>query len=106
MLRRLNPFLSYSPLLTLTPDILSRDMTPGFRAPDISLGFLFFVVEQLLTSKSSVMLGVNVNASTANNNRGLSVPIDFGTGVWPLLAIPWSLKEKRRSGREIPPGMK
>ena len=52
------------------------------------------------------MFGLNVNASTANNNWGLSVLIAFGTGVWLLLAIPWFLKEKRRTGQEIPAGMK
>lgn len=53
-----------------------------------------------------IMFGVNVNASTANNNWGLSVLIAFATGIWLLLAIPWFLKEKRRAGQEIPPGMK
>ncbi|KUJ16843.1 uncharacterized protein LY89DRAFT_669291 [Mollisia scopiformis] len=52
-----------------------------------------------------VLFGVNVNASTANNNWGLSVLIAFATGMWVLLAIPWFLKEKRRAGQEIPPGM-
>ena len=35
-----------------------------------------------------ILFGVNVNASTANNNWGLSVLIAFATGVWALLAIP------------------
>ena len=75
----MNPFLSYSTLLTFTPDVLSRDMTPALKAPETSLGFLSFVVEQLHTSKSSVMFGMNVNASTTNNNWGLSVLIALGT---------------------------
>lgn len=48
-----------------------------------------------------VMFGIDVNASTANNNWGLSVLIAFATGVWLLLAIPWFLKEKRRKGQEV-----
>lgn len=50
-----------------------------------------------------VMFGVNVNASVANNNYGLSVLIAFGSGVWLLLAIPWFVLEKRRPGQD--PGM-
>ncbi|RDL33695.1 Autophagy-related protein [Venustampulla echinocandica] len=52
-----------------------------------------------------IMFGINVNASTENNNWGLSVLVAFVTGVWLLLAIPWFLKEKRRAGQEVPPGM-
>lgn len=52
-----------------------------------------------------IMFGINVNVSTANNNWGLSVLIAFATGVWVLLAIPWFLKEKRRAGQVVPPGM-
>jgi len=50
-----------------------------------------------------IMFGINVNASTANNNWGLSVLIAFATGVWILVAIPWFLLEKRRPGQD--PGM-
>ncbi|KAK3712933.1 hypothetical protein LTR37_008818 [Vermiconidia calcicola] len=50
-----------------------------------------------------IMFGVNVNASQANNNWGLSVLIAFATGVWLLLAIPWFILEKRRPGQD--PGM-
>jgi MFS-type transporter involved in bile tolerance (Atg22 family) len=52
-----------------------------------------------------ILFAVNVNASTANNNRGLSVLIAFATGIWLLLAIPWFLKEKRRAGQEVPRNM-
>lgn len=48
-----------------------------------------------------IMFGINVNASTANNNWGLSVLIAFASGVWLLLAIPWFLKEKRRKGQDV-----
>lgn len=48
-----------------------------------------------------ILFAVDVNASAANNNRGLSVLIAFGTGVWVLLAIPWFLKEKRRAGQQV-----
>ncbi|KAK3708626.1 hypothetical protein LTR37_011348 [Vermiconidia calcicola] len=50
-----------------------------------------------------IMFGVNVNASQANNNWGLSVLIAFATGIWLLLAIPWFILEKRRPGQD--PGM-
>jgi MFS-type transporter involved in bile tolerance (Atg22 family) len=50
-----------------------------------------------------IMFGVNVNASTANNNYGLSVLIAFASGVWVLVAIPWFIWEKRRPGQD--PGM-
>ena len=52
-----------------------------------------------------VLFGVNVNASQANNNYGLSVLISFATGVWLLLALPWFILEKRRPGQSLPPNM-
>ncbi|MCJ1379828.1 hypothetical protein MMC17_002931 [Xylographa soralifera] len=52
-----------------------------------------------------ILYGVNVNASVANNNYGLSVLIAFATGVWVLLAIPWFVIEKRRPGQPLPPNM-
>ena len=52
-----------------------------------------------------VLFGVNVNASTANNNWGLSVLIAFASGVWLLLAIPWFVMEKRRPGQPLPRNM-
>lgn len=50
-----------------------------------------------------IMFAVHVNASTANNNWGLSVLIAFATGVWILVALPWFWLEKRRPGQD--PGM-
>ncbi|KAK1067459.1 hypothetical protein LTR74_006320 [Friedmanniomyces endolithicus] len=50
-----------------------------------------------------VMFALNVNASVANNNWGLSVLIAFASGVWLLLALPWFILEKRRPGQD--PGM-
>ncbi|KAI4127901.1 MAG: hypothetical protein LQ338_002986 [Usnochroma carphineum] len=52
-----------------------------------------------------VLFAVDVRASEANNNWGLSVLIAFATGVWVLLAIPWFVLEKRRPGQPIPPNM-
>ena len=52
-----------------------------------------------------VLYGVNVTASKANNNYGLSVLIAFATGVWLLLAFPWFILEKRRPGQPLPPNM-
>ncbi|CAL8581326.1 hypothetical protein XPA_007025 [Xanthoria parietina] len=52
-----------------------------------------------------VLFAVDVRASEANNNWGLSVLIAFATGVWLLLAIPWFVIEKRRPGEPIPPNM-
>jgi len=48
-----------------------------------------------------ILFAVDVTASTANNNWGLSVLIAFGTGVWLLLALPWFFKEKRRAGQSV-----
>ena len=52
-----------------------------------------------------LLYGVNVRASEANNNYGLSVLIAFATGVWVLLAVPWFVLEKRRPGQPLPPGV-
>ena len=57
----------------------------------------------ILATIVGVMFGVNVNASTANNNWGLSVLIAYASGIWILLAIPWFILEKRRPGQD--PGM-
>ncbi|KAF2209543.1 hypothetical protein CERZMDRAFT_113872 [Cercospora zeae-maydis SCOH1-5] len=55
----------------------------------------------------AVIVGIgfamNVNASAANNNYGLSVLIAFASGVWVLVAVPWFILEKRRPGQD--PGM-
>ncbi|GAB7363036.1 hypothetical protein MBLNU230_g3329t1 [Neophaeotheca triangularis] len=50
-----------------------------------------------------IMFGIDVNASTANNNWGLSVLITFATSCWLLLSLPWFWLEKRRPGQD--PGM-
>ncbi|KAF3386621.1 hypothetical protein F1880_000690 [Penicillium rolfsii] len=47
-----------------------------------------------------IMFGVDVNASTANNNWGLSVLIAFASGVWLLVSLPWFFFEKRRPGQD------
>ncbi|KAL8837614.1 MAG: hypothetical protein Q9170_002457 [Blastenia crenularia] len=52
-----------------------------------------------------IMWAVDVRASEANNNWGLSVLIAFATGAWLLLAIPWFVMEKRRPGQPLPPNM-
>lgn len=63
-----------------------------------SVGELF-----ILAMIVGIMFGLHVNASTENNNWGLSVLIAFASGVWLLLAIPWFVLEKRRPGQD--PGM-
>ena len=52
-----------------------------------------------------IMNAIDVRASQANNNWGLSVLIAFVTGVWVLVALPWFFLEKRRPGQKIPPNM-
>lgn len=47
-----------------------------------------------------IMFGLHVNASSANNNWGLSVLIAFATGVWLLVSLPWFFFEKRRPGQD------
>lgn len=58
----------------------------------------------ILAAIVGIMFGLHVDASTANNNWGLSVLIAFATGTWLLLSIPWFLLEKRRPGQD--PGKK
>lgn len=45
-----------------------------------------------------LMFKIDVNASEANNNWGLSVLIAFASGVWLLVSLPWFFLEKRRPG--------
>lgn len=52
-----------------------------------------------------ILFALNVNASQANNNWGLSVLIAYCTSWWILLAIPWFLWEKRRPGQPLPEGL-
>ena len=59
----------------------------------------------ILAAIVGVLYGVNVKASQANNDYGLSVLIAFATGVWLLLALPWFVLEKRRPGQSLPPRM-
>ncbi|KAJ5907655.1 hypothetical protein N7495_000337 [Penicillium taxi] len=47
-----------------------------------------------------IMFGLNVNASVANNNYGLSVLIAFASGIWLLVSLPWFFLEKRRPGQD------
>ncbi|KAJ5758684.1 Major facilitator superfamily domain general substrate transporter [Penicillium odoratum] len=47
-----------------------------------------------------IMFGLDVNASDANNNWGLSVLIAFASGVWLLVSLPWFFIEKRRPGQD------
>lgn len=47
-----------------------------------------------------IMFALDVNASEANNNWGLSVLVAFATGVWVLVALPWFFLEKRRPGQD------
>ena len=58
----------------------------------------------ILAAIVGVLYGVDVRASQANNNYGLSVLISFVTGVWLVLSIPWFFLEKRRPGQCLPPG--
>ena len=52
-----------------------------------------------------ILFALDVNASEANNNWGLSVLIAYASGVWMVLAIPWFWFEKRRPGQPLPPNM-
>lgn len=47
-----------------------------------------------------IMFGLDVNASDAANNWGLSVLIAFASGVWLLVSLPWFFLEKRRPGQD------
>jgi hypothetical protein len=59
----------------------------------------------ILAIIARILWGVKVNDSTHKNNWELSILIAIATGVWLLLAIPWFIKEKRRPGQKVPPGM-
>lgn len=52
-----------------------------------------------------VLFSLDVNASTANNDWGLSVLIAYCTAWWVVLATPWFVLEKRRPGQKIPAGL-
>jgi len=52
-----------------------------------------------------VLFALKVNASTANNDYGLSVVIAYTTSWWVVLAIPWFILEKKRPGQDIPSGL-
>ncbi|VUC26193.1 unnamed protein product [Clonostachys rosea] len=52
-----------------------------------------------------IMFGVNVDASTANNNWGLSVLVAFATAVWVVVSLPWFFMEKTRPGMMVPAGL-
>jgi len=47
-----------------------------------------------------IMFKIDVNASDAKNNWGLSVLIAFASGVWLLVSLPWFILEKRRPGQD------
>lgn len=52
-----------------------------------------------------IMFGIDVNASTAKNNLGLSVLIAFATAVWLVVSLPWFVLEKKRPGMQVPVGL-
>ena len=58
----------------------------------------------VLAAIVGVLYGVDVRASQAANDYGLSVLIAFVTGVWLALSLPWFFIEKRRPGQSLPPG--
>lgn len=59
----------------------------------------------ILAIMVGILFAIDVNASTENNDWGLSVVIAYCTSWWVLLAIPWFVLEKHRPGKDIPPGM-
>lgn len=52
-----------------------------------------------------ILYALNVDASNANKNRGLSVTIAFISGLCALFSLPWFIMEKRRPGQSLPAGM-
>lgn len=79
-------------------DMMKRSQLANIAFYVQSVGEIFILVVIV-----GVMFGVDVNASTQNNNWGLSVLIAFATGVWVLVAIPWFIFEKRRPGQDPAP---
>jgi len=52
-----------------------------------------------------IFSAVHSNASTENNNWGLSIFNAFGGAAELMLAVPWFILEKRRPGQPTPAGM-
>lgn len=59
----------------------------------------------ILAIMVGILFALDVNASVANNNFGLSVVIAYCTAWWVVLAIPWFILEKHRPGQAIPAGL-
>ena len=51
-----------------------------------------------------ILYAVHSNATTANNDWGLSILIAWSSTSWLVLAVPWFVLEKRRPGQPLPPG--
>ncbi|MCJ1471010.1 hypothetical protein MMC07_009658 [Pseudocyphellaria aurata] len=51
-----------------------------------------------------ILYALNVKASVANSNWGISVVIAFLSGVCILFSLPWFILEKRRPGQTVPAG--
>lgn len=51
-----------------------------------------------------IMFAIEVDASSENNNWGLSVLVAFATACWLALSIPWFFTEQKRPGLKVPQG--
>ena len=83
------------------------DMADSMKRNELSNMALYVsgIGEFFILAVSVVILyRLHSNASTEQNNWGLSVLIAFGSAAWLVLAIPWFLLEKRRPGQSIPAG--
>ncbi|KAL2217868.1 autophagy-related protein 22-like protein [Thermoascus aurantiacus ATCC 26904] len=76
-------------------DVMKRSQLANMAFYAQSVGEIF-----ILAIIVGIMFGLDVNASEANNNWGLSVLIAFASGVWLLLSLPWFILEKRRPGQD------
>lgn len=76
----------------------SRLSNVGFYIQSVAEIFILAIIV-------GIMFGVDVTASTAKNNWGLSVLIAFATAVWLIVSLPWFVLEKSRPGMQVPAGL-
>lgn len=77
------------------------------RSKYLNIGLYVGAFAQVLILAMCVgtLYALNVNASDANNNWGISVIIAFLSGLCLLFSLPWFIMEKRRPGQKLPAGM-
>lgn len=86
-------------------DLDRRDELERSRLSNVSFYIQSVTEVVILAIIVGIMFGVDVTASTAKNNFGLSVLIAFATAVWLVVSLPWFVMEKSRPGMQVPAGL-